>query len=197
MKFLIFLIIATQLISIKGYGKVIKDSSGVYITKGDFIKNKLSYCKPYRLKEKFGFLNSDFQYEARGVILLKNADKETLSFEPGKIYGFYSNGKKFLYIPDIKRYLLILNEEPVAILMGEETTFYRFNTHTDLLLFYLDPKNVLKPLNKDNLNADFKNENNKLKVLMDIGKKLKEGKNKRFNPQKFSEYIKEEFSLKN
>jgi len=191
-----YLIITILLTSINGYGKVIKDTSGVYATKADFAKNKLSYISSDRLKEKFGFLHSDFEYEARGIILLKNANKETVSFEPGKIYGFYNDGKKFLYIPDIKRYLFVLNEDPVTILIGEETTFYRFNTNTDLRLFYLNPKNELEPINNENVNRDFGDQENIQQALMDIQKKFKESKRKRFRPKKFSKYIKERFALK-
>lgn len=196
MKTFIFLILAIQLTSLKGYGQPVKDSSGVYIAKEDFTKNKLNYSTPYRIKEKFGFLNSDFQYEAEGIILLKNSKKETFNFEPGKIYGFYNEGKKFLYVPEIKKYLFVLNEEPVTILLGEETTFYRYNTHTDLLLFYLSRENELKPMNTENLNSDFKKEKDTLQALVDIQKKFKESKNKIFNPGKFSKYIKERFFLK-
>lgn len=196
MKFFICFIVAIQLISIKGYGKVIKDSSGVYVTKTDFAKNKLSYITPYLLKDKFGFLCSDFEYEARGTILLKGTNKKTYSFEPGEIYGFYNDGKKFLYIPDIKRYLFVLNEEPVILLMGEETTFYRFNTHTDLRLFYLNLKNELKPMNNEDIDRDFANEKKIQQALIDIQKKFKEDKRKRFRPEKFSKYITERFGLK-
>ncbi len=195
MKIFICFIIAIQLVSINGYGKSIKDSSGVFITKTDFTKNKLSHLTPYRLKEKFGFLRSDFEYEARGVILLKNTNKETVSFEPGEIYGFYNEGKKFLYIPDIKRYLYVLNEEPVTILVGEETTFYRFNTNTDLQLFYLNINNKLEPLNNENVNRDFANQKNIQQTLTDIQKEFNDSKHKRFSPKRFSKYIKERFGF--
>jgi hypothetical protein len=196
MKSSICSIIIILLLCFKGYGEVAKDSSGVYVTKTDFTKNKFRYFTPYRLKEKFGFLRSDFEYEARGVILLKNTNKETVSFEPGEIYGFYNEGKKFLYIPDIKRYLYVLNEEPVTILVGEETTFYRFNTNTDLQLFYLNTNNKLESLNTENVNRDFDNQKNIHEALADIQKKFKESKHKRFRPKKFSKYIKERFSIK-
>lgn len=196
MNFFSWFILAILLTALKGYGQPLKDSSGVYIAKEDFKENKLSYSTPYRVKEKFGFLNSDFQYEAKGIILLKNSKKKIFNFEPGKIYGFYNEGKKFLYVPEIKKYLFVLNEEPVTILLGEETTFYRYNTHTDLLLFYLDQKNELKSMNTENLNNDFKKEKDTLQSLMNIQKKFKESKSKSFNPGKFSKYIKERFFLK-
>ncbi|HEY5463398.1 MAG TPA: hypothetical protein VIJ95_09085 [Hanamia sp.] len=193
MKSFIYFIITILLTYFNGYGQSIKDSTGVYLTKQDFAANKLSYITSYRIKERFAELHSDFDYEAQGIILLKKADKKIVSFDPGKIYGFYSEGKKFLYVPAIKRYLFVLNEEPVTILMGEETTFYRYNTHTDLLLFYLNRKNELKRMNSENLNKDFNKENDILQPLLDIQKRFKERKNKKFNTAEFSKYIKKRF----
>lgn len=91
---------------------------------------------------------------------------------------------------------MVLNEEPFTILLGERTTFYRYNTHTDLQLFYLDRKKELKHMNTENLNNDFKKEKDTLQALVDIQKKFKKSKNKSFNPGRFSKYIKERFFLK-
>ena len=176
------------------YGQLAKDSAGVYLTKDDFAENKLSYSTPYRLKDKFAGLHSDFGYEARGIILLKQVNKNFLSFEPSKIYGFYSEGKKFLYIPAIKRYLFVLNEEPVTILIGEETNVYYHYASTDLLLFYLNKNNELKRMKTENLNSDFNKESNMLQALEDIQKKFKERKRRgKVKMQEFSKYIKERF----
>lgn len=194
------LLISITILSIffNAYGQNINDSAGVYITKEDFTKNNLSYTTPYRLKEKFGFLNSDFDYEAKGTILLKQPNnKNFLSFESGKIYGFYSENKKFLYIPAIKKYLVVLNEKPITILLREDITYYRFFTHTKLLLFYLNGQEELKPMNDENLNNDFYKMTKQLTTLKDIQKKFEETKknqsNKKFIP-KISKYIKEKFS---
>jgi hypothetical protein len=177
------------------YGQNISDRAGVYITKEDFTKNNLSYATPYRLKEKFGFLNSDFDYVAKGTILLKQSNnKNFLSFKSGKIYGFYSENKKFLYVPAIKKYLVFLNEKPITILLGEDITYYRFGTHTNLLLFYLNGQKELKPMNDENLNNDFYKVINQLTALQDIQKKFEETKKNQNNKNlipKISKYIKE------
>jgi hypothetical protein len=177
------------------YGQNISDRAGVYITKEDFTKNNLSYATPYRLKEKFGFLNSDFDYVAKGTILLKQSNnKNFLSFKSGKIYGFYSENKKFLYVPTIKKYLVFLNEKPITILLGEDITYYRFGTHTNLLLFYLNGQKELKPMNDENLNNDFYKVINQLTALQDIQKKFEETKKNQNNKNlipKISKYIKE------
>ncbi|HUZ57733.1 MAG TPA: hypothetical protein VMU83_03020 [Hanamia sp.] len=47
----------------------------MYLTKEEFVENKLSYTTSYRLKEKFIGLHSDFGYEAQGIILLKQKNK--------------------------------------------------------------------------------------------------------------------------
>lgn len=180
------------------YGQNIKSNSGVYLTQKNFKENKLNYATPYRLKEKFGFLKSDFDYQAQGTILLKQPNKELLSFEPGKIYSFYSEEKKFLYIPDVKKYLLVLNEKPVTILAGENITYYRFFTHTKLLLFYLNGQRELKLMNDKNLNSDFYNQSKLLTTLKNIKNKFeqierKQGSEKQ-NIQEFSKYSNEKLS---
>ena len=194
-----FLLACITILSIffSAYGQNIKDSAGVYITKEDFTKNNLSYATPYRLKVKFGFLNSDFDYEAKGTILLRQPNnKNFLSFESGKIYGFYSENKIFLYIPAIKKYLVILNENPITILLREDITYYLV-AHIKLLLFYLNGKEELKPMNDENLNNDFYKVTKQLTTLEDIQKKFEEMRKKESNKElvpKISKYIKEKFS---
>ena len=194
-----FLLACITILSIffSTYGQNIKDSAGVYITKEDFTKNNLSYATPYRLKEKWGFLNSDFDYEAKGTIILRLPNNNNfLSFESGKIYGFYSANNFFLYIPDIKKYLVILNENPITILLREDITYYLV-AHIKLLLFYLNGKEELKPMNDENLNNDFYKVTKQLNTLKDIQKKFEEIKknqsNKKLIPE-ISKYIKEKFS---
>ena len=195
-----FLLACITILSIlfNAYGQNINDSAGVYITKEDFTKNNLSYATPYRLKVKFGFLNSDFDYEAKGTIILRLPNNNNfLSFESGKIYGFYSANNFFLYIPDIKKYLVILNEKPITILLREDITHYRFFSHTILLLYYLNGQEELKPMNDENLNNDFYKVTKQLNTLKDIQKKFEEIKknqsNKKLIPE-ISKYIKEKFS---
>ena len=194
-----FLLACITILSIffSTYGQNIKDSAGVYITKEDFTKNNLSYATPYRLKEKWGFLNSDFDYEAKGTIILRLPNNNNfLSFESGKIYGFYSANNFFLYIPDIKKYLVILNENPITILLREDISYYLV-AHIKLLLFYLNGKEELKPMNDENLNNDFYKVTKQLNTLKDIQKKFEEIKknqsNKKLIPE-ISKYIKEKFS---
>jgi hypothetical protein len=186
------MVISTLCISLSGQQGT--DSAGVYITRKDFEENKLTYATPYLLKEKFGFLNSDFDYEAQGDLLLRQSNKVVLKFSPGEIYGFYNKGKKFIFVPSIERYLFVLNETPVTILVRENISYYRFNTRTDLELFYLSGQSVLKQMNEQNVDNDLDMERETRSACKDIQRRFEKMKrNGKLNIQRFSEYISEKF----
>lgn len=155
-----------------GFTKSKLDSAGVYLTKEDFKQNRLAYSTPYRIKEKFGFLNSDFDYEAAGKLLLRQNNK-VVSFEPGAIYGFYNKGYKYIFIPEVKKYLLVVNENPVLMLITESTTASWHHIRTTVHLNYLNYQHQLRELTDGNIRSDFGDSSDVISILENIRSKFK------------------------
>lgn len=129
-------------------------TNGVYLTKEDFITNRISYSihKP--------FLNSNTNYECRieGTLCITLDDGEKIKFKPHQIFGFSNNGRKYIF-DDYwwgPSYLAVLNESPVGIFISQV-----YSRHHEAFFRYSKKiGDTIKDLSEENILSDFKNDNN-------------------------------------
>ena len=80
----------------------IRDSAGVYLTKEDFLNNRVSYGSHIlpSISWIFGIkviIDIYSNFTVYGKIRFELEDSSWKTFNPGDISGFYVNGHKYLY----------------------------------------------------------------------------------------------------
>ncbi len=125
--------------------------AGVYLTKENFINNRISYKintgnKGYKLE--FPPI-ADWALEIRSV-----TPDSVHKFKPGTVYGYYDNGKIYRYAPDDDQYVpedyyKIVDDKGLIIYTSE------FNGGSEHY-YSVDLGSPIRRLNYKNLKEDFK-----------------------------------------
>ena len=153
--FLIFIFVAL----IDYANQDIPETSEIYLTKNSFIKNQADYKSNYFVKEKYWLGWSGFSFQAQGLLRLKLNKYEYKDFLPGTIFGFKTNGIKYIYRDSFKTYIAVLTgNEMINFFVGEKEKNIYGGIAVDNIFFY--SKSIgerIKYFNKENIYTDFKN----------------------------------------
>ncbi len=137
-------------------------NNGVYLTKQDFLENKISF--PFTAPIVFGII---YRYE--GTVQIIDSNGKKVNFRPGKIFGFCNCDNKYIYDNYFwgRSYLTVVNENPVGIYISE--SYSKYNP----IGFFRYSKKVgdpIKDFTKENIQTDFTSDEvtkNKLINLLD------------------------------
>src|ERR1700676_3389445 len=178
MKFIIVLLLIFNSFKIYGQSKtVIRDSAGVFLTREDFLNNRISYGT-----NEISLINWIFgirviidiysNYSVYGKIRFDMADNVRKIFSRGEIFGFYVNGQKYVFIKDYNEYLTVVKEKPIWFYL-EAGTAPRFSINPVKKLYYArileeEPKRF----NKRHFLKEFDADSDTTKVLLNILDKL-------------------------
>lgn len=150
------------------------DSSAIFLTKEQFENNVPQLISPESIKEKSGFLWSDFDYQASGIIRIKSEKNIIREFKPGDVYGFIQNGIKFMYLKNQQKYFSILYDKlPITFLVGDNETIGYKSYYKNGVIFYLNTNtNSLREFTKKNIKEDFKDNTVIFQSLINIFQSL-------------------------
>jgi hypothetical protein len=137
-------------------------NNGIYLTKQDFLENKISF--PFTAPIVFGII---YRYE--GTVKIIDSNGKKVNFRPGKIFGFCNCDNKYIYDNYFwgRSYLTVVNENPVGIYISE--SYSKYNP----IGFFRYSKKVgdpIKDFTKENIQTDFTSDEvtkNKLINLLD------------------------------
>ncbi len=174
MKFLIVLLLILSVHRIYGQAMAdIKDSAGVFKTKEDFLKNQISYSSHYipMINWIFGIrveLDIYSNFSVYGEIRFEIGDNIWKIFKPGEIFGFWVNGRKYLFIKEDNEYLTVVKEKYIWFYM-ETGMAPRLSLNPIKKLYYarLLGEEPMR-FNKKHILMDFGAENDTTKVLLNI-----------------------------
>ena len=117
---------------------------------------------------------SAFSFQADGLLRLKLSAHEYKEFAPGTIFGFKTDGIKYIYNSSTKKYLAVLSESKMLnFFVGEtEKNVYKGIVVDDSFFYSTRLEGDIKAFNKENIFQDF--ESPKLReTLMDLESNLK------------------------
>jgi|GEM_PF-5172795 len=178
MKFIIVLLLIFNSFKIYSQSKtVIRDSAGVFLTREDFLNNRISYGTNQLplINWIFGIrviIDIYSNYSVYGKIRFDMADNIRKIFSCSEIFGFYVNGQKYVYIKEYHEYLTVVKEKPIWFYL-EAGTAPRFSINPVKKLYYArfleeEPKRF----NKRHILKDFGADNDTTKVFLNILDKL-------------------------
>ena len=159
------------------FGTTIIDSSGIYITKSDFVNDRLQYSGIYdvRLTSRPFWTNFSLNTDAAPVkIKLKDGTKKT--FLPGSFYGFKTQEIKFIYIKHFEEYLAVISDSPpLYLFIRKEVHFSNITAFDDTKFYYATILgDSLREFNVENIRNSFGDGTAKTKILAELLAKIKQ-----------------------
>lgn len=184
------------------YAKFLSDTSGIYLTEESFLQNQMKYTSDHFLKVKSGFLWSDFGFDVRGTIRVKDEKNDIFkSFLPGSVFGFNNNGIKYVYINSLNKYFAIIYEKGPLYFFVEDQESWGYKTLSthERLLYSKKLGDPLQVFNKKNILKDFANNQKEMQLLIDLYSQIKTkayymGKKQFFQCQKIIEEYMQKFN---
>jgi hypothetical protein len=153
------------------------DSAGVYLTREDFIENRISYLTNSlpQIAWLFGVrvgIDIYSNYSIEGKIDLELPGKIIKTFKPGDIFGFYVNGRKYLYIRSDKVYLSVLNDSSIKFFLVTGMA-PRLSLNPVKKLFYSrNFDEYPRRFSKKNIHKDFPSNSDTTKILLKLLEEL-------------------------
>ena len=145
-------------------------SAGVYVTKEDLIRNRLSH------KVDKGAKGFDFGFPTPADLRLEikiTKPDTTLRFKPGQIYGYQECGKVFRYSPGNE---LLVSEDYYRIEEIKGLVIYTSAFNSGNEYFYsLDLGSKIHRLSIKNIEEDFRNEPPFVESVKELNKKGERG----------------------
>lgn len=163
----------------EGLSSMAQNPSGIYITKTDFLKNKLQYktlnniltpCLP--LLAKFVINRDAFP------VRIKMDDGKKKIFSPGSFFAFNNDGVKYLYLKESNDYAAFVNDAaPVYMIVEKKVHFSGTIAFADDI--YLYTRNLEEPFkvfSSQNIIEDFSSNKKAMDLLLELRIKIiKEG----------------------
>lgn len=165
-------IILILLLTVAAKGAI--DTSGLYLSKDDFINNHLRYETAYRLTIKgrplFPIFRSFFLNADGAPIKVDITKNESKSFQPGSVFGFNYNGIKYIYSKNDNLYLaLIWDKSPMYLAIKEKVHFSGATAFADdIFLYSKDLVGPMKEFNEKNITTDFADDKNTMNTLLKL-----------------------------
>src|SRR5256885_12397690 len=151
---LIYLIISCSI----AFASESKDTSGLYINKEDFIRNKLEYQTKHAIRITgmpfwIHFFTNETACEI--IVHLPNGAKNKLN--PSSFYGFRTNAIDYVYIKDLHEYVAVLNQSgPDYIFVINNVHFSNRTAFSDATFYFSHSSDdSLKEYSIDNINKTF------------------------------------------
>jgi hypothetical protein len=165
------------------------DSSKVYFSKNSFINGQADYSSAYFIKERYWLGWSGFSFQANGMLRLKLSKNTYKEFSPGSIYGFSTNGIKYIYSNTEKKYFAMLTENNlINFFVGEKEKNIYGGVVIDNIFYYSKNSDAdIKVFNEENINKDFGNSKMLIQLLNLESEIKKKDLNKDMHLRQFNE----------
>ncbi len=170
----LFTLVCVLLLKIS-FASAKSDTSGVYLTKTDFITNTIQYKSEFNIPEPLFPLLSRFVISGDAVpITIKLKRREKKTFDQGAIFGFYNNGVKYLFLKQSNEYAAVVSDtEPVfMVVKAEEHYSGKYSFSDDKYLFTKNLDDSFKEFTNENITTDFRNHKKEMDLLLELRQKI-------------------------
>ncbi|HEY5463397.1 MAG TPA: hypothetical protein VIJ95_09080 [Hanamia sp.] len=155
------------------------DTSGVYLTKTDFLSNTLHYKTVKNIHTPCFPLFARFVIARDAFPIHVKMDKENIkNFPPGSFFAFNNNGVKYLYLKESNDYVAVINDAaPLFMIVQKRSHFSGTIAFADdIYLYTTDLSKKFKEFTTENITTDFGNNKREMDILLELRSKItKEG----------------------
>ena len=151
------------------------ETSGVYLTKTDFLLNILQYKSINRIHTPCFPLFERFVIDREAFpIHLKMNKKNIVTFSPGAVFAFNNKGVKYLYLKESNDYAAVVNDaSPVFMIVQKKVHFSGTTAFADYIYLYtINLDEPFKEFSKENIIADFGFNKKATSLLFDLRQKI-------------------------
>jgi len=161
------------------FGIAATDTSGVYLTKKDFLSNTLQYKTINAIHTPCFPLFARFVIAREAFPIQVKMDKKNIKkFTPGSFYAFNNNGVKYFYLKKSNDYVAVVNDAAPLFMIVQKKVHFSGNTAfaDDIYLYTKNLDEPFKELTKENITSDFGTNKKEMDILLELRQKIiKEG----------------------
>lgn len=150
------------------------DTSGVYISKADFISNTLQYKTFNSIRTPFFPVFARFIISREAFPLKIKINTNVKKLPSGSFYGFNNDGVKYLYIKKSDDYVAVINDIPPIYMIVQKKVHFSGTIAfaDDIYLYTQNLDNPFKEFTIKNITEDFGYNKKAMDILLDLHKKI-------------------------
>jgi hypothetical protein len=156
-----------------------QDTSGIYLTKTDFLNNILQYNTNNNIPTPFLPVFARFVIERDAFpVRIKMPDGQKKTFSPGSFFAFNNDGVKYLYIKESNDYAVFVNDAAPVYMIVQKKVHFSLSTAfaDDIYLYTRNLGEPFKVFSSENIIEDFGSNKKAMDLLLELRQKIiKEG----------------------